>query len=113
MSTKSQNLRRFTSHRATETKIIRADGYRCVYANNVKITYGPFDARITFGNYTDDVGPNKFLNVEETTVVMSHVHLKLFAGQCASTVKQLESIVGTIAIPASVVLPQTDDSSAK
>ena len=91
--------RDFKVESMTSFPISRPERYQVIYSNNTRMTYSPQDIRITFMQFTDDVGYNKYINTEEATVFLSPLAAKLMLIQLAASVKALESAAGEIKIP--------------
>jgi len=73
--------------------IARADDFRHVYSNSVRLGLTPWDIRFTFGT-VEEVQPGEARNVEKITIIMSPQHamamLELLKANIEKWVKQQE-----------------------
>jgi Protein of unknown function (DUF3467) len=92
--------------------IKKADSFRIIYANTVKMGIGPWDLRMTWGQFVEGA-PNEPINEEAITVVMSPQYAKQVAKQWQLLITQYETAFGVIQEPNAVLEKFKDQQPEK
>lgn len=94
-----------TLQTAPNFEYARSPDFRVIYSNNLKANSSPTEVRLTFSNFTDDVGIGKFVIQEEVCITIHPGMVRLLLAQIEATLQNHERLWGEIKLPTGMAMP--------